>query len=582
MIKYSYLFFIAGIFIASCSPNVRETKTKSLKPVGFDAITVDGELKSRALRNYDRLESDIYTPEKVFPNKHEGASEGWPGDYEGRVILALTLEAQATHREPKYLAELIRMIPEKVNSKGYLGSILKDSINEQQLSGHGWFLRGLCEYYEWKKDPNVKTYIHNIVKNLVLPTKGEHRLYPIAPAQRKKDVGAAAGTTQNTVGRWQLSSDIGCNFIFMDGVIQAYTLFPDKELKGLVDEMIQRFFEMDLVAINAQTHATLTGLRGVLRYYEFTGDRKLLAEVEKRYKLYRSLAMTENFENYNWFGRPEWTEPCAIVDAYMVATQLWMHTRAPLYLEDAHHIYYNGLAHTQHANGGFGLDNCVGPVDNTLKVIEDEAFWCCTMRGGEGLARAIQYNYFTDKGLITVPFFNSGRASFLSGTDKLVLKQESDYPYEGKVKLSVVENNSAKPVAISLFAPSWALNENVTLNGEKLVFKKEAGMVNVIATLKSGDQLEYNFEMETKLSDLLQPGVGDRVNLKKIVYGPLVLGYEGKTEISLPAHAAIEKIGEHNWKVKGSDIELTPVFHVLDPSVKKTGGYTKQILFKTN
>src|SRR5690606_35259944 len=118
---------------------------------------------------------------------------------------------------------------------------------------------GLCEYYEWKKDPAVKQYIQRIVDNLVLPTKGYHQLYPIEPASRDKGKGAASGTTESTVGHWKLSSDIGCDFIFMDGVVQAYSLFPSEELKALIDEMMERFMQMDMVAIQAQTHATLTG-----------------------------------------------------------------------------------------------------------------------------------------------------------------------------------------------------------------------------------------------------------------------------------------------------------------------------------
>src|SRR5665647_120735 len=106
-----------------------------------------------------------------------------------------------------------------------------------------------------------KKYLHDFFYNLGFPTRRYHRDYPIDPESRKMETGGAAGTTQNTVGRWMLSSDIGCDFIFIDGIVQAYTLFPSKELKGLIEEMITRFLQMDLVAIAAQTHETLTALR---------------------------------------------------------------------------------------------------------------------------------------------------------------------------------------------------------------------------------------------------------------------------------------------------------------------------------
>ena len=99
--------------------------------------------------------------------------------------------------------------------------------------------------------------------------------------------------------------------------------------------MITRFFEMDVVAIKAQTHATLTGLRAVLRYYAITGDKELLKKVVERYQLYRDLAITENYENYNWFERPEWTEPCAIIDSYLLSVQLWQSHQNQDYVEDA-------------------------------------------------------------------------------------------------------------------------------------------------------------------------------------------------------------------------------------------------------
>ena len=126
-------------------------QTQALAPAGFDRVTVGGELRQRIERNFDRLETDYYQPDQVYWTEEQ--SGGWPGDKEGRTILALVLDAQASGRTPLYLDELIRRLPRELNAKGYLGSILEGSADEQQLSGHGWLLRGLCEYYAWKKDP---------------------------------------------------------------------------------------------------------------------------------------------------------------------------------------------------------------------------------------------------------------------------------------------------------------------------------------------------------------------------------------------------------------------------------------------
>ena len=92
---YSIFFQFA---ISSCTQTERKiVMDTSLCPVGFDQVHAQGELLQRAMKNFDRLETDVNHPANVFPAKHHETSAGWPGDKEGRTILALVLEAQATH-----------------------------------------------------------------------------------------------------------------------------------------------------------------------------------------------------------------------------------------------------------------------------------------------------------------------------------------------------------------------------------------------------------------------------------------------------------------------------------------------------
>ncbi|HEX5554751.1 MAG TPA: hypothetical protein VFX43_16025 [Chitinophagaceae bacterium] len=556
---------------------VESIKNKSLQPATFSAIHIQGELLTRALKNYDRLETDIYKPENDF--NAGGASEGWPGDKEGRIILGLTLQAQATHREPRYLDKIISLIPEHLNEAGYLGPVLKDRIMEQQLSGHGWFLRGLCEYYKWKGDAKVKKYIQDIIYHLALPTRGHYLNYPIDPESRKQDAGGAAGTTQNTVGSWMLSSDIGCAFIFLDGVVQAYSIFPSDELKDLIEEMIGRFLQINLVAIKAQAHASLTALRGMLRYYEITGQSDLLDEVEKRYNLYRNVAMTENYENYNWFGRPEWTESCAIIDSFMLAVQLWQYTRNPLYLEDAHHIYYNAICHAQRANGGFGLDNCPGPVADSLKVYADEAWWCCTMRGGEGMASAIQYNYFPGPNELIVPFYNSSETVFMFHRKKVVLKQLSNYPFENKVAFEVQESENPSDIIFKLFKPSWTNNHELRINGHKQSFKEDDGFMTFSTALTKGTRIELKFDQQVNMYNMVNME-HSRAGHYAITYGPLLLGCQQNDLISFNQVPQVRRQSTNEWIAGNDHVRLSTVYHLMDPRVSREANYHKQILFK--
>ena len=78
-----------------------------------------------------------------------------------------------------------------------------------------------------------------------------------------KNVGGEAGTIEvRGTDKWILSSDVGCLFIGMEGLIHAYAHLKTSEVKAVIDEMFAKLREIDILKIQAQTHATLTACRG--------------------------------------------------------------------------------------------------------------------------------------------------------------------------------------------------------------------------------------------------------------------------------------------------------------------------------
>src|SRR5476651_2276248 len=87
----------------------------NLRPVALASITIKGELATRLEKNFDRVEN-LYKPDYIFKSQN---AKTWPGDAEGRAILALVIDARATKRAPKYLDEIIAAIPQHLNKQGY-------------------------------------------------------------------------------------------------------------------------------------------------------------------------------------------------------------------------------------------------------------------------------------------------------------------------------------------------------------------------------------------------------------------------------------------------------------------------------
>lgn len=468
----------------------------------LSSVTVTGDPGARCALLSARLEAPIYRPPLIYTVE----SAGWPGDWEGRTILALTCLCRVTKREPSFLDSIVEGLPGYFNEKGYLGKVLPEGeFDEQQLSGHSWLLRGLCEYYIYRRCPMVLTMIDGIVEGLFLPALGKYESYPSTPEERLMRGGAESGSVAAVIGSWHISTDTGCAFIPLDGLSHAYELLTsvvprperDKKLLLLIDSMIDKFSLLPFIEACVQTHATLTGCRGIMRMYSVLHKAEYLDTVKRLFGLYEGKGMTANFENFNWFCRPEWTEPCAVIDSFMLACQLWEATGQRHYGEIAQSIMYNGMYRTQRKNGGFGCDSCA--EDGYLGFHCEEAFWCCSMRGGEGLASSACYAVSGD-GVILYP--HSG----IFSVNGKVLKMTTDYPHEGRV---IIEHTGR----VRLFIPGFIASVKASC---------PVDIKNGFAELDINGRAEIELEMP-EYSDIYK---GKRRYFK----GPLMLGERnGKT-----------------------------------------------------
>jgi len=565
-----YVLTILTLMVFSCKSNLGEEKIREAR---FDEVRIGGELKERIHRNFDRMEGSKYLPENLFLTPEE--SGWWPGDTEGRTILAIVLDAQATGREPKTLDAIFARYPTRLNEDGYFGHIPPDSlVDEQQLSGNGWVLRALCEYYLWKKDRQTLDYLNRMIDNLALRTQGFHDKYPIDPAERSRSLsGEAIGTRiEGTLNGWILSTDIGCDFVFLDGLVHAYEITGREDVRPVIDEIIALYKRIDVEEIKAQIHSTLTGARALLRYYQITGDESLLQTVKERYDAYIKRATTENYENFNWFGRPEWTEACAVLDSYMVAIQLWKFTGNPAYLADAQKIYYNGVCFEQRTNGGFGSSNCCGALNQkSITVFIYEGHWCCSMRGGEGLSCAAQYAAFIQQNRVFLTNLVSGEYALQLSNGRAQFTIDTDYPFANEAKVTF--NDDTKNMAFSFFRPVWMTDVRVLLNGKEVATTEENGFILVSGSRKKGDRLDIRFNQQASALDAENPNAMQGVH--KYMYGPLALGVIGGNIETLPKNAVIEKTGRQSFMV--GDQPMTTVYHLMAPEVNNR--YKIQLLF---
>ena len=354
--------------------------------------------------------------------------------------------------------------------------------------------------------------------------------------------------------------------------------------------MIASYETLPREELHVQTHATLSGIRGVLRYARITGEQKYLDLGRAVFELYKTKAWTDHYANYNWFGLPRWTEPCAVIDSFLISQELWEATVEERYLKDAHHILYNAVAHAERVNGAFGTDLCVGakvkPPKETggtdseecnqailfAKALTYEVFWCCNMRGGDGLSRAAQYSFYTEGSTVTIPYFHTCTIELELESGRLNLHEKANYPASGSVSFEVLEN-TAGAVTLKFFAPeTWTSGaaSRVLLNGIPVPFSFENGFVVVSVELKAGDRLVLDVDMKVYTFDSHECIYNSREHFS-FRHGPMMLGVKSvledaedePSEITILRDAEIKPLGGDRYEAvttRGDAVVLQPMW----------------------
>ena len=513
-------------------------------PASF-TITSTGELHERALANAERLERDVFEPQAMFERM---AGDKWPGDTEGRLLLGQVLMARTLNRQSRTLDELLALWDNYTNELGYFGPV-HGNLNEQQLSSHGWTLRGLCELHKWRGCDWSLERIKKIVNALALPCKGKYKTYPIDERDGMA-LGMHSGESAKERDGWTLSTDFGCAFIFMDGVIQSYGILGGDELRQVCEEMIARYVEIDIIKLGLQTHATLTALRGLARFYQLHPERgDLLAAIVERFDLYLGKGMSESWANHNWFNDPRWTEPCAIVDSLQVARQLWQFTGDVHYRDLIQLIRWNAFAHGQRSNGGFGPDTCVGSScedggsEHQLRPSVPEAYWCCSMRGAEGLSDLMNHQLVEKDGII---FASLAESCQLHSETYGEIKIISAYPWQGQWQISVSKTGSIAPT-IALAAPAWCTDWQ--LNGE--LVEPENGWLFVDLSADTTCEITCHISIQRQE----QLGQENQSGWFAWRHGPVMLARNGTDLIHTTA--VPKQTGQQLWTL--GDTKLVPI-----------------------
>ena len=110
-------------------------------------------------------------------------------------------------------------------------------------------------------------------------------------------------------------------------------------------------------------------------------------------------------------------------------------------------------------------------------------------------------------------------------TKDLVIEQTTDYPWDGKVTLTVQKVKRLS--TMMLHVPNWADSYTVSVNGEPVTVDRVSDAVILSRKWKKGDIIELNLPMRPRLIEA-NPLVEEAKNQIAVMRGPIVYCLEGQ------------------------------------------------------
>ncbi|QRX63277.1 glycoside hydrolase family 127 protein [Dysgonomonadaceae bacterium zrk40] len=186
---------------------------------------------------------------------------------------------------------------------------------------------------------------------------------------------------------------------------------------------------------------------------------------------------------------------------------------------------FNHILSTQHPeHGGYVYFTTVRPRHYRVYSTPNNAMWCCV---GTGMENHSKYNQFIYTHTGDSLYLNLFVASELNWKNKKVrIRQETGFPYEEGMKLTITEGSSYFPLMVR--NPEWVKEGAliIRINGKEVKYDSPpSSYICIERKWVEGDVLEVDFPMHNRVEQL--PNLENYIAFMR---GPILLGAKTGSE----------------------------------------------------
>ncbi len=241
-------------------------------------------------------------------------------------------------------------------------------------------------------------------------------------------------------------------------------------------------------------------------------------------------------ENYELPNASAYNETCAAIGNVYLNHRLFLLHGDAKYYDALERTLYNGLI------SGVSLDGDAffypNPLASTGGYSRKPWFGCacCPSNVSRFIPSLPGYIYAVKGDTVYTNLFISSKADLDVNNKKVVIEQETSYPWNGDVNIKIVKANQAFTLDVRI--PGWVQNQvlpgdlysyaddvtpsyKVLVNGQEVDGELNKGYLSITRRWKKNDQVQINFEMAPRLVTA-NDKVKDDEGMVAIERGPIV------------------------------------------------------------
>ena len=224
-------------------------------------------------------------------------------------------------------------------------------------------------------------------------------------------------------------------------------------------------------------------------------------------------------EDYDLPNLDAYCETCASVGMVLWNQRMNQLTGDSKYIDVLERSLYNGAL----AGISLGGDRFfyVNPLESKGDHHRQEWYGCacCPSQLSRFLPSIGNYIYASSDDALWVNLYIGNTGQIRIGETDILLTQETDYPWDGSVKLTI---STSQPLEkeIRLRIPDWCKTYDLSINGKRINVPKEKGYA-VIKDWKSQDVIALDMDMPVEIV-AADPHVKENFGKRAIQRGPLV------------------------------------------------------------